>query len=417
LATDAQRKALLEELLGLERYAAAHTEARKANRELSDRISRLTAEVTSLRSNLLAQQQVVENATKTLNSLGVEGTSDEDVEAWSRVLEMYEDDLDAVRSGIAAVQRTISGSLYKVKGLEDRLSRLQHDECPSCGQYISQSMQAAARKELVRARKQSSEVVRGARENLVALQAEHAELDTDNKLLRDKIAAAQAVERMRQKTECTRGVLSRQIADAQALVFSSAEQIDTLLRALEEAEVDRGVSDLAVDVLGLRGVRAVLLMRALGALQTSANRWLSRFVGRFASMTLSAYEETKTAGVRGSIGMSFAGVGKGKTYKALSAGERRRVDTAMTFALAEVAAAVSGSAPGTLFFDEALDSPLDDEGVEAVSLALREVAQTRCVVVITHRTDAEYMLRPAVRYELGSGIVQKIQPGTKECTI
>jgi DNA repair exonuclease SbcCD ATPase subunit len=89
----------------------------------------------------------------------------------------------------------------------------------------------------------------------------------------------------------------------------------------------------------------------------------------------------------------------GGSYKGASAGQRRRIDVALLFALSELAVASRGAMPGTLFVDEVFDV-LDDEGVESVGAAMQEVAQDRCVLVVTHNPDLVRALRPARRWHL-----------------
>jgi DNA repair exonuclease SbcCD ATPase subunit len=137
------------------------------------------------------------------------------------------------------------------------------------------------------------------------------------------------------------------------------------------------------DVLGLKGVRAHVLGSALGGIEAVANIHLSKIAAKGMKLQLKSYTESKSGSVSDKISLEVSGAGGGHGYKASSGGERRRIDAALLLALAEVSSAASGQAPGTIWMDEVFDA-LDAEGVDAVAEALADLALDRAVVVITH---------------------------------
>jgi len=158
-------------------------------------------------------------------------------------------------------------------------------------------------------------------------------------------------------------------------------------------------------VLGVRGVRAHVLGEALRGIEAVANYWLAKVAGEGLELTLDPYSEKASGGVSDAIALKVAGAGGGFGYKAASGGERRRIDIALLLALAEVSQAASGrDGQGTLFFDEVFDA-LDGEGAGAVCAALAELAQTRCVVVISHSSTLVETLQPTLRLHVKGGRV------------
>ena len=91
--------------------------------------------------------------------------------------------------------------------------------------------------------------------------------------------------------------------------------------------------------------------------------------------------------------MEVEGAGGGHGYKASSGGERKRIDIAVMLALGDIARRLRGEKGSTLFFDEAFDA-LDEQGLAAVVGVLRELAQDRAVVVISHNPLLIDHLRP-----------------------
>jgi DNA repair exonuclease SbcCD ATPase subunit len=157
-------------------------------------------------------------------------------------------------------------------------------------------------------------------------------------------------------------------------------------------------------VLGLRGVRAPLLAGSLSGIEAVANAWLARLGRAGLRVVLHPYSEKKSGGVVDAISLDVAGAGGGYGYKASSGGERRRIDVALMLALAEVAAAAHGHLQGTMFFDEVFDQ-LDVGGLDSLAEALQELAQDRCVVVITHSEILVDRVPWARHFHVSNGVV------------
>jgi DNA repair exonuclease SbcCD ATPase subunit len=211
-------------------------------------------------------------------------------------------------------------------------------------------------------------------------------------------------------------------------VEQAAKQRETAKTALERATIDKGAvegqlaqeddkaarlaSGLAVlstteQVLGLKGVRAHVLGRALGGIEQVANGWLARIAGPGMRLHLSAYTEKKTGGTSDAISLEVEGAGGGHGYRGASGGERRRCDIALLFALAEVAGAAHGLKPGLLLLDEVFDA-LDDDGVEAVCQVLGDLGETRQVVVISHNDRLVDRLPKRLHLRVEAGVVSVV---------
>ena len=171
------------------------------------------------------------------------------------------------------------------------------------------------------------------------------------------------------------------------IVEDSARKLTTLLekRAALQVTADRLAEDAEVlvheeNVLGLRGFRAHLTGRFLGALEQLANVELAALLPGV-QLEIRPYSETQKGDVRQKIGVALIGAYQGEIEQ-LSRGNRRRVDLAVFLGLRTLARA-SGPIPGWLTLDESLDS-LDEQGIAAVARRLSIVAETELVVVISH---------------------------------
>ena len=269
-----------------------------------------------------------------------------------------------------------------------RLDVLRADKCPTCEQAIpptlrsnAEAMVEAFKKDLQRSnRDEAEQVLEDLNEEAADLQEQ---MEAVRRLLHDLQASQDRFEKVR-----------KTLTDCEAALREGLAKRDEQTKALKDLDKRIAVLEASERVLGLKGVRANVLGNALSGLDAVANAWMARIAGPDVRVRLESVDKAS--------GTSFAlvvdGIGGG-SYKGASGGQRRRVDVAFLFALSEMAAAARGASPGTLFVDEVFDA-LDDEGVVAVSAAMQEIAQDRCVVVITHNKALVHALQPVRRWDL-----------------
>lgn len=231
-------------------------------------------------------------------------------------------------------------------------------------------------------------------------------------------AARMAEHKRRCEAVAERNRAAQERFSTQEIMLKSRVRESTERLAGLEDEMDESASDLdeartavaeleACEVaLGLKGIRAQVLGRALDGIQAVANLWLERICGEGLALTLKPYSEKKSGkGVTDSISLVIDGAGGGD-YLGASGGQRRRLDVALLLALAEIARAAAGNEPGTCFFDEVFDA-LDGDGRAAVADALRELSKDRAVVVITHDEELARSLRASTYLEVSEGKVKR----------
>lgn len=422
LATDAERKALLEALLGAEVFdraeeACAAEAAVVGERERQAAVALARAEAAYRQA--YSAFTTLRDREPTPEPRGPDGDA-EDVRRRARVAERrVEDAADAVRVALArpvdgAGVPEAAGALAVARAARDaahhRAEKLCAGVCYTCGQAVPAADVAALPEVLAAAEQEvraAEEALRGAREDADRLRRE----------FQARAEQARAVERRAREERdgltyqlglhaAHQATLSVWRSEQQARageVEAAARSASALEEELSAAEVAAGDARAEMAVLGacraalgLRGARVYLLSDALRGVQDVVNYWLERFYeGGAARCLLELTADSRERGQRaGTVSMVLEGLGSGR-YRSLSGGQRRRLDVALLFALAEVAALASGTAPGTLWVDEAFDA-LDAGGVEAVAEAVREVAADRCVVVVTHSPALVEALRPAL---------------------
>lgn len=193
--------------------------------------------------------------------------------------------------------------------------------------------------------------------------------------------------------------LNQQIAEEEALLASLENQ-------LRDATNDRDLYHTVEAVLGVRGVRAHILNNAVTALCSYAQQWMHRLSDGEMTVDIKSYTEG-TREARNAISIVMDRGGRSTPYAACSRGEQRRIDIAVTLALADVQAAANTTATGTLFVDEIMDG-LDDDGALATLECLSSMAAARCVVVITHKASVQLAAKSAAHYMfVAPGVVER----------
>lgn len=389
LATDAERKRLLEDLFGLDRFDAAYKRAREELNAAKKSLVASQGTAAVLAERLSGLQARIDQAVGAADLSEVESLDDlraEAAELRERITKAtaeYDrakqaEDAAAVESAnaaaiVAACQRRIDG-----------FARLG-PSCPTCEQTISEAHACDVQDEaadVLAVAKARMDQARQAHAIATRHRAEvESDLSTKKDALRDVTARGLTVkaeiERRQQWQEVVDDLKAQQ-ATAEAEHSTAAAKVKRLESEAEELEA-------CCSVLGLQGVRAAVLASSLGDLQQSANSWLSLLGMVGLRVEIGSQTTSKTGAVSDKISFDVIGAGGGHGYLASSGGERRRIDIAVMLALSDAAASGSHGVGklSTLFVDELFDA-LDDEGVEATADVLNEIAMDRCVVVVSH---------------------------------
>ena len=379
-ATDAKRKQLLEAVLGLDRFERAATKASDA-RKTAER-----AHVTADRAHAAAQAR----AEALGEAPGVVGP-EPDLAPFQRHRDTTASDLALFEEDHASASTSVRNAERMVDRASSALDAVKSGAtgvCPTCGQDVSHKVAAT----ITARRSRASDALFTANVELAtATRIRDTIAQETRKAAKDYTKAQEAFSHARHAHavwEAATEARGKLIA-AQEDASRCAEILAGASTAVEEA---RAVQD----VLGPRGVRAHILGSALAGIEATANAWLCRLGLNGLQVHLRAQSELASGATRDVISLEVDGAGGGHGYRGASGGERRRLDIALTLALAEVTAAAQGRHLGTLFFDEVFDA-LDSDGVDAVVACVRELAMVRAVVVISHSEDLVARLRPDLR--------------------
>jgi len=429
-ATDAERKHLLEQILGLELFDQAWTKVR-------DDAAKLKVRMLDQPLALAVAQGRREGAVRVLS--GLDQVQDpEPVEPAVLIAAphaLYDKErheaLFAERRELEVKLRAAGQALTRMEGersnyyrrIEAIQAQLQAsragDPCPVCGsteyperaERIRQLEVALpeAQQGLQDAQAGVDEFIRVQRaigtraEEVAASQVKLAESEYEFRFIAQRRSEWEREHRAWADRQAS---WNRQRAHALADLEEASASLEHLQHKGVVLAREQATLKAVEGVLGMKGVRAHVLSRALEGIEAVANGWLSRIAPRPMELRLKSYTTTKAGTTSEAISLEVLGAGGGKGYWAASGGERRRIDVALLLALAEVSAAAYGRVPGTLWLDEVLDS-LDMGGVDAVAEALHDLAVDRAVVLITHSEALAARVPAAQRLHVSQGRIER----------
>jgi DNA repair exonuclease SbcCD ATPase subunit len=403
-ATAFERLRLFETMLGADQFDDALGRARGELREATAALAEATRLRDVAQAAISAETRRHAEALETANMAvpsGDSSTLETKLRNITKLSESARRDAEKVVTAQRTADRAGGAAGAQAHELEAKLARLRGDTCYACGQAVTEALREGLRAALEVERRAARQARAAASAALAGIEDESMEAREELRILEAKRSALAAE---LHTMKATAGAVAR----AREACADAVSKLAVAHRAAGRAEAAMNasgfeVAELAVvdRVLGLHGVRAHIVSRALDSLEGIANTWLARLAPGV-RLRIKPFKEKDGRGRNDQISVDVEGVGGGRGYSAASGGERRRIDVALLFAMGELSAAAHGRGPGTLFCDEVFDS-LDAGGEAAVAAALDGVAADRAVVVITHSDTLADRLPAKVRWRFEGG--------------
>jgi len=405
LSTDAERKRLLESLLGLDKFDIALKTCRDEQKIITAKIRTLENDILKNKTEQSVKETIIEEDTlrlrKARSKADIEGAySDAEIKNLEACIGEQQTSLKEMYQELRKGRDELSCSRAEREQHTNAVLRLDSDTCPTCRQSLKTSSVEKMKRDA------HADIERVSIE-INMLSADQDLLDQEVDVL-EKEARKNEAELAKQKAIISVGErsliahLEASIKKAKLDMLPLNSKCKSLGRQLEDTEYDLALSENTQTVLGTKGVRAHILTSALGALEITSNKWLRKIASKNARISIRPYVENKSGGIRESISLDITGIGSGEGYKSLSGGQRRRVDVALLLGLSELAQAANQHTKGTVFFDEVFDS-LDSEGVSAVSSVIEEMATDRSVIIISHSEALVDSLSSCAHYVVENG--------------
>lgn len=413
-ATDGERKRLVEKLTGTDRFDKAVKlcradlkEKRKAYTKADREFAVLEERLKGFKRRLEELEEEVEDEEAEKLELIDPAPLKEKVSKLKNLIASCAREIEGARARRDRIREVVIEAQAVLRNAEKEADRLAGDDCPTCGQPITEETRDRLESEVSRKRAQLETATAGAEaraaeidEELEELQDERSALDTRKEAARDDLqTAAERVKAVARATKLQRA-RTEGLAQAQAALEKLQGEVEEAEAVRDKLAAEIAELEATERVLGLQGVRAHILGRALTGIEAVANSWLAKIGWPGLAIRLKPYKEKSSSeGVQDKIHMVVEGAGGGEGYDAASTGEKRRIDIGILFGLAIYAAAARGVRLGTMWLDEIMDG-LDSDGIDAVSAAVAELAEERAVVVISHHEELCRALRPVKHYRV-----------------
>jgi DNA repair exonuclease SbcCD ATPase subunit len=155
----------------------------------------------------------------------------------------------------------------------------------------------------------------------------------------------------------------------------------------EAAERDVQILSVWLEAFSNRGIKALLLDGIIGQLNKSANEYAGILTGNAVRIEFDSQAERKDGRLVNEFTVKTHNRSGAAVYGANSMGEKRRIDVAISLALADLLSSRSSKSFNLLILDEVFEH-LDSAGIDAIMSLLRLLNKTKeSVFVITHKDE------------------------------
>lgn len=460
--TDADRKQILERILGLEVYSAAErvaqTRLKAKVAEISDterRIERLEArieeaqgqlaevatdeeleelrfELARHRARLLAGQRRAEAMRAEFDEAEQQLADEQSkhsraVQVYRRARAAYEEKRRTLSGERRQVEQDLAGARRDVQAAERRAAKwdeLSGSECVTCHQVLA----PAAARQLRRADEREAATAAGAVEELEAalqpiqealMALEAPEEPTEPEGLGERrqgrqeiLEALREFERTNRELAAEESAFRAQLAGAEehrqrlrARIEEHRAELSQLREGIEGAQRDIDRLQFWAEGFGRQGIVSYLIEAEVPAINRAATRYARQLLGPGATVRLSATRELKSGATRDEVMVHGSIPGCCDSYANASTGQKRRLDLPLLLAFRDVVSARSGRSFDQMFADELFDG-LDEAGEDAIVALLREIAQTCPVTLVTHSERLKAACDHVITVEHRDGVAQ-----------
>lgn len=388
-ASDSDKKRLLESLLGLERFDKAQAKCLTDKAKAETEIAVLQQKLSSLEASISTEKQRIaqlldisppEKPTPVqLPDIAKLPPRNELAEKVDAVVKEGQELAFAVRNAKNDYEAAKAGSI-----------------CYACKQPLPDA--------------QGHDVIEEKKELLQNLMDQYDRVKAELRPVQEELRRVDAVLREHSSIEArnnqaqvayekqmeTHLKIGKAVFDAESSLISLEDSHDEARLEMVELLERKAVLTEVAKILGTRGVRVYMLKELLQALTVAANYWLGRLDLEL-TVEFLPYKAKKSGGTSNCVDIRVSGRGDG-SYSSLSQGERKRIDIAVALALGDLVPEYSDGS--TLFFDEIFDGLDTNGGIQASVELLHQLAEDRCVVVITHRPEIIQAVKPTMTFDL-----------------
>ena len=397
----ANRRDVIEDLLGIQIFSAMNTILKQKGSLLKDDISEND-------TNVSLKEQFVKIQTETLQRIEKDNQKiisrhQTDVKSLSKKMSDQEDKIQKTQTEIGPLEAKIvnlKNHKLKFKDAEKIDGKLQtknlgitreldfynkHDECPTCQQDIDSQFKEektntlkTKETEIVKAREDMTNMLMDIEEEIthdLAVVNQIQDLKSEINSLTTKISATQQI--IKTLNDNIKELSAKGDVDkVKEEVEQATQELDTLNDEKEKLTNQNEVHRIAATLLKDSGIKTLIIKQYLPIMNSLINKYLVN-MDFFVNFNLDeGFNETIKSRHRDEF-----------SYESFSEGEKMRIDLALLFTWRTVAKLKNSTNTNLLVLDEVFDSSLDDTGTQEFLKILYTLGKDQNVFVISHKGD------------------------------
>lgn len=387
MLTDGEKKSLLEDLLHTDRFQESQSAAARRIRYLEGKEHQIEGKVSVIRSSLERLQQEMEQA----KSVGIARVKENILQLHKKVqqlsislenqeqLEIYESELTSYSRDIDRHSELLASLVFQVSSIESQISRIHSMRggvCPECRRELSeQESKSLVREKRIQLSALDKSVV-SEKDKIFDLREKLKEISSkiENvaRISSKREDLLREMESLRKERERLSLGYRRIIKNQRRYYLDALERCQSNLSKIARITP---YFDFWEESFGPKGIRADFLKGLLPWLEERSNAYLAYFSDLFRLDFSLKWGSFETSIISKRLGAM--------QYQELSAGERRRLDLAVSLALRDITEHARGMTSNLQVLDEVVEG-LDADGAEQFAEMLRVASVGRRTFVISH---------------------------------
>lgn len=332
---------------------------------------KLRSKCESIQNTIQTAREQIGQPCKTCGQLLTETSIESVVSEYKQQLNNLQQELAELKTapiirGIAEIQDQMN-SIQQVLQQDKRLKQTYEDKLQS-SQTIQQKQQVESQ-------------IAKTDKALVQLQADVKVKKTEIKQMEQKLADTQKQLKELQQSENPH---EKAIQKFQSEAEDIQSELDTLTEELQQLEAEIPRLQFWEKGFSNQGIKSFILDDVTPFLNRQLNKYLAQLTSGQIEAEFSTQTQLKSGEYREKFTLSINNTDGGDQYQANSAGERKRIDLAVSLALQDLVASRASKQIDIALFDEIFDS-LDENGIDGVINLLYELTETKStILVISH---------------------------------
>lgn len=343
---------------------------------------------------------------------------------------IFSDNYNKAKEGIELIKNNINDKLMpvwnqeelservvdqEIRSIQSKINQLDtNDHCPVCGSPIDNSHKVKEKENMETQISQEQEKLKQHKENKQKIEDKKRELETKinqlEQMMKEEDLQKQNHDREIQKQYQQQQEVYNNISQLENSKsglqkptlndYSYIEKPDEKLYKKEQNDIDKAIDkhkdkvvqletkknkySNAVDAFGNKGIRSVVLDFITPFLNERANEYLQTLSGSDIEIEFQTQVKNSKGELKDKFDVIVKNSNGGESYKANSAGEQKRIDLSISFAIQDLIMSKDDISTNIALYDECFDG-LDTIGCENVVKLLKDRLKTvSTIFVITH---------------------------------